>query len=100
MGAVAAARAALDANGGQPQRPGPDAAGLTDREVTVLALIAEGRSNREISERLHISQHTAANHVRSILMKTQCANRTEAAAWALRRTVPADRQGAARNASG
>jgi DNA-binding CsgD family transcriptional regulator/tetratricopeptide (TPR) repeat protein len=101
MGAVAAsARAALDANGGQPQRPEPDAAGLTDREVTVLALIAEGRTNREISERLHISQHTAANHVRSILMKTQCANRTEAAAWALRRTVPADRQGAARNASG
>jgi DNA-binding CsgD family transcriptional regulator len=61
------------------------AAGLTDRELAVLRLIAAGRSNREIGNVLHISQHTAANHVRSILMKTQSANRTEAAAWALRR---------------
>ena len=36
----------------------------------MLALIAEGRSNRDIGLRLHISPHTAANHVRSILMKT------------------------------
>ena len=57
------------------------------------ALVADGRSNREIGARLHISQHTAANHVRSILMKTQCANRTEAAAWALRRE-PGDRRSA------
>jgi DNA-binding CsgD family transcriptional regulator/tetratricopeptide (TPR) repeat protein len=64
-------------------------AGLTDREVAVLGLIASGRSNREIGQRLHISQHTAANHVRSILMKTQSANRTEAAAWALRSGVVA-----------
>ncbi len=59
-------------------------AGLTERERAVLGLIAAGRSNREIGEQLHISQHTAANHVRSILMKTQSTNRTEAAAWALR----------------
>jgi DNA-binding CsgD family transcriptional regulator len=63
--------------------------GLTDRELAVLSLIAAGRSNREIGELLHISQHTAANHVRSILMKTQSANRTEAAAWALQRGVVA-----------
>jgi DNA-binding CsgD family transcriptional regulator len=59
--------------------------GLTDREVGVLRLVVDGLSNREIGERLHISQHTAANHVRSILLKTGCANRTEAASWALRR---------------
>ena len=48
----------------------------------VLRLMALGRSNRDIGHGLHISQHTAANHIRSILMKTGCANRTEAAAWA------------------
>ncbi len=53
----------------------------------MLSLIAEGCSNREIGERLFISQHTAANHVRSILQKTGCANRAEAAAYAVRRKL-------------
>lgn len=66
------------------------ATGLTEREVGVLRLLVDGHSNREIGELLHISQHTAANHVRSILLKTSCANRTEAASWALRRGVIAD----------
>jgi DNA-binding CsgD family transcriptional regulator/tetratricopeptide (TPR) repeat protein len=68
------------------ERPAGDRAvgALTARELALLPLLAEGRTNREIGERLHISQHTAANHVRSILLKTGCANRTEAAAWALR----------------
>jgi DNA-binding CsgD family transcriptional regulator/tetratricopeptide (TPR) repeat protein len=59
--------------------------GLSERELDVLRLIAEGCSNREIGERLFISQHTAANHVRSILQKTGCANRAEAAAYAVHR---------------
>jgi DNA-binding CsgD family transcriptional regulator len=57
--------------------------GLSERELEVLRLIAEGCSNREIGDRLFISQHTAANHVRSILQKTGCANRAEAAAYAV-----------------
>jgi DNA-binding NarL/FixJ family response regulator len=57
---------------------------LTRREREVLELVAEGRSNREIGELLHASQHTIANHVRAILSKTGAANRTEAAAWAVR----------------
>jgi DNA-binding NarL/FixJ family response regulator len=56
--------------------------GMSAREVQVLRLVANGLSNREIGESLHISQHTAANHVRSILAKTGCANRTEAASYA------------------
>jgi DNA-binding CsgD family transcriptional regulator len=52
--------------------------------VEVLGLVAGGRSNREIGAALHISQHTAANHIRSILFKTGCANRTEAASYAHR----------------
>ena len=41
-------------------------------------------SNREIGAALTISEHTAANHVRSILRKSGCANRTEAASYAHR----------------
>jgi DNA-binding CsgD family transcriptional regulator/tetratricopeptide (TPR) repeat protein len=56
--------------------------GLTAREIEVLQLVADGLSNREIGERLFISQNTAANHIRSILMKTGAANRTRAAIYA------------------
>jgi DNA-binding CsgD family transcriptional regulator len=64
--------------------------GLTSRELEILAELARGSSNREIGRRLHISEHTAANHIRSILRKTQCANRTEAAGYALRRGLVPD----------
>ena len=59
--------------------------GLTAREVEILRLVARGLSNRQIGQELFISEHTAANHIRSILRKTDCANRTEAAAYAHRR---------------
>jgi DNA-binding NarL/FixJ family response regulator len=72
----------------EPTHSLPD--GLSLREVEVLAELARGRSNREIGSVLHISEHTAANHVRAILRKTRCANRTEAAAYALRRGLVAD----------
>ena len=61
-------------------RNGPD--GLSVREVEVLRLLAAGLSNRAIGERLYISTNTAANHVRSILLKTGAANRTQAAMYA------------------
>ena len=57
-------------------------ANLTAREVEVLALLARGLSNREIGTRLFISANTAANHIRSILMKTGTTNRTQAARYA------------------
>ena len=58
--------------------------GLSPREGEILRLVARGLSNRGIGEELCISEHTAANHVRSILSKTSCANRTEAAGYAHR----------------
>jgi len=58
--------------------------GLSPRELDVLRLVAQGRSNRDIGAELFISEHTAANHVRSILRKTSSANRTEAAGYAHR----------------
>jgi len=57
--------------------------GLTAREAEVLRLLALGRSNKDISLVLSISLNTVATHVRSILSKTQSANRTEAAAYAI-----------------
>jgi DNA-binding NarL/FixJ family response regulator len=60
----------------------PDA--LSTREVEVLQLLASGLSNHEIGGRLFISTHTVASHIRNILGKTGAANRTEAAAYAIR----------------
>jgi DNA-binding NarL/FixJ family response regulator len=57
---------------------------LSQREVEVLRLVANGQSNREIADALGISLNTVATHVRNILTKTGTANRTEAAAYALR----------------
>ena len=59
--------------------------GLTQREAEILRLVGNGLSNRDIGRVLFISEHTTANHVRSILRKTGSANRTEAAAYAHRR---------------
>ncbi|MFJ3406372.1 AAA family ATPase [Promicromonospora sp. NPDC090134] len=56
--------------------------GLTEREIEVLRLVAQGLSNREVARSLVISENTAANHVRSILLKTGCENRTRAARYA------------------
>ena len=51
---------------------------LTDREIGVLALMAEGAANKEIAARLGISEHTVKFHVSSILNKLGAATRTEA----------------------
>ena len=61
-----------------------DHAGLTEREVEVLRLIAVGKSNRYVARELVISESTVAHHVTSILNKTGASNRTEAAAYAAR----------------
>lgn len=58
--------------------------GLTDREVEVLRLVAEGRSNREVAEALYISPKTASVHVSNILRKVGATSRGEAAALAHR----------------
>ena len=74
-----------DGPDGRDSRDGPDAAGLTPREIAVLRLLAAGSSNREIASRLKITENTAANHVRSILLKTGAANRTQVATLAMSR---------------
>jgi DNA-binding CsgD family transcriptional regulator len=58
--------------------------GLSDREIEVLKLLAEGKTNREIAWQLYVSPNTVATHVQNILSKGNLANRTEAAAFAAR----------------
>ena len=59
-------------------------AGLSPREAQILTLVARGLSNRQIGVEVSISEHTVANHIRAILRKTECANRTEATSFAHR----------------
>jgi DNA-binding NarL/FixJ family response regulator len=57
---------------------------LSDRELQVLQLVAEGKANHEIGEILFIGQSTVRNHISSILMKLQVENRVQAAVRAVR----------------
>jgi len=59
--------------------------GLSAREMEVLRLIVEGSTNREIAAELYISEKTVHNHVGRLLSKTGCANRAEAASYAVRK---------------
>jgi DNA-binding NarL/FixJ family response regulator len=57
---------------------------LSERELQVLRLVAEGKGNQEIGEVLYIGQSTVRNHISSILMKLQVENRVQAAVRAVR----------------
>lgn len=57
---------------------------LSDRELEVLKLVAQGRTNQEIADTLVISERTVGNHIGAILSKLHLANRTQAALYALR----------------
>jgi NarL family two-component system response regulator LiaR len=65
--------------------------GLTDREQEVLHLIADGMNNHEIAEKLVISEKTVKTHVSNILSKLHLDDRTQAAIYALRHGLTADK---------
>ena len=71
-------------------RPEPESAQnntlepLTEREIEVLKLVAQGLSNEEIAQRLIIAERTVRTHVSNILGKLHLANRTQATLYALR----------------
>jgi NarL family two-component system response regulator LiaR len=67
-----------------PPKAPPTTDPLTEREAEVLRLIAQGLSNREIGERLVITERTVCTHVSNILTKLHLASRTQAALYALK----------------
>ena len=71
----------LNAPSGLPPTEDP----LTDREMEVLRLIAQGLSNQEIAQQLVVAERTVSKHVSTILDKLHLANRTQAALYALRK---------------
>lgn len=77
---------ALPARGPGVVRDAPLEA-MTSREMEVLALIADGLSNKEIADRLKISDHTVKFHVAAIMGKLGAASRTEAVTAAIRRGI-------------
>lgn len=90
-----AQRARLPLTAAAARTPARDDRGLTARERDVLALVAAGRSNRQIAEELFISPKTASVHVSHILAKLEVSGRGEAAALAhrlglLAQTTPAE----------
>jgi DNA-binding NarL/FixJ family response regulator len=62
----------------------PNLASLTEREREVLAFVGEGASNRQIAHQLNIAESIVKNQLRNILQKFHCANRVQAAAYAIR----------------
>ncbi|HJS29242.1 MAG TPA: response regulator transcription factor [Anaerolineales bacterium] len=62
-------------------------ASLTDQELRILALLAEGKTNREIANKIFLSEKTVRNYVSSIFAKLNLSTRAEAAAYAVRHRV-------------
>jgi DNA-binding NarL/FixJ family response regulator len=60
---------------------------LSRRELEVLRLLVEGKSDREIAATLFISPHTVRRHVAGILGKLDVTSRTAAATWAVRNNI-------------
>lgn len=93
--ALAVALPSSPSKNGPPERaPEPVSWGaLTQREAEVAALIAQGRTNREIAGSLVITEGTAANHVQHILNKLGLNSRAQIAAWAVAHKLGTDRRG-------
>ncbi len=68
----------------QPDIEASIRAELSEREIEVLKLIANGKDNAQIAAELHISPKTVKNHISNILMKLQIENRIQAAVYAVR----------------
>ena len=87
LGAELAAREA----GGERRTTLPN--GLTEREAEVLALVAAGRTNRQVAEALFLSQKTVARHVSNIFTKLDVTTRTAAARFAFEHGIASGRRG-------
>jgi DNA-binding NarL/FixJ family response regulator len=94
---IEAVEAVVEGNGTSAGDSGPDAdlrlgadVGLTSREVEVLTLIAQGRTNREIAETLYLSPNSIKTYVRTAYRKIGATSRSQAVGWAIRNGFPVD----------
>jgi len=71
----------------EDQRPSPSDARLTQREMEILGLIAQGMSNKSIGNELSISDGTVKVHVKNLLRKINAKSRLEAAIWAIEKGI-------------
>jgi DNA-binding CsgD family transcriptional regulator len=71
----------------EPVRTSSPAFTLSKRELEVLSIMGAGKTNREISEQLHISPHTVKSHVINIFNKLGINHRTQAVVWAVRHQI-------------
>lgn len=70
-----------------PQTPQQPVEQLSERELDVLRQLSTGASNKEIAQKLFISENTVRNHIRNILDKLHLSNRVQAAAYAIREGI-------------
>jgi DNA-binding CsgD family transcriptional regulator len=82
-----------DLSGLQGLLAATSAVGLTRREVEVLTLIAQGRSNRDIAAELYLSPNSIKTYVRTAYRKIGATSRSQAVAWAIRHGFPVDGRG-------
>jgi NarL family two-component system response regulator LiaR len=71
----------------RPSESSQDETTLSEREIQVLKLVAQGLTNQEIAARMVLSEWTVRTHVRNILTKLHLSNRTQAALFALRKGI-------------
>jgi len=83
----AASMPASPGSGGRPGRAPSPPDGLTQREVEILGLIAQGQTNTEIAERLFLSNHTVKTHINRIFGKTGSRDRVAAMGYAQRHGI-------------
>jgi DNA-binding NarL/FixJ family response regulator len=77
----------LRGQAGARNGPAADETKLSERELDILRLVAEGCDNDDIAERLFLSPRTVKNHVSSILAKLEMDNRVQAAVYAVRKGI-------------
>jgi DNA-binding NarL/FixJ family response regulator len=80
--ALAATEAPAAQSNGPPERSAQQVAELSPREREVAALLAQGLSNRQIAQRLVVTERTVGAHIEHILDKTGFASRHQVGAWA------------------
>ncbi len=81
-----------DRAAGQKEHAEPPDAKLSNREGEVLQLVARGATNKEIADSLFISENTVKTHLQNIMEKLHLANRSQAAAYAVKKGLVADKE--------